>query len=45
VLGQRIVDFDEVSDIMDRPRPTAERLVAALVQDGLIRVEGRNIML
>lgn len=45
VLGQRNVDFDEVSDIMDRPQPTAERLVAALVQDGLIRVEGRNIML
>ena len=44
-LGQRDVDLDEVAIIMDRPRSTAERLVAALVAEGLIRHEDQTLTL
>ena len=45
VLGQRMVGIDEVSDIMDRPAPIVERLVNALITEGLIRQEGNQLML
>lgn len=44
-LGERSINRDEVSTIMQRPQDVAERLVDALVDEGLIRVEGRTLLL
>jgi predicted transcriptional regulator len=40
-----MVGIDEVIDIMDRPASTVERLVNALITEGLIRREGNQLML
>lgn len=44
-LGERAIDIDEVAITMDRPPAVAERLVSALISEGLIRREGRMLSL
>lgn len=45
VLGERSIDRDEVSSIMQRSEMVAERLVNALVDEGLIRSDGHTLSL
>lgn len=44
-LGERTVILDEVGSVMGRPEAAAARLVAALVDEGLIRSDGSRLSL